>query len=81
VINTQDLLSALQSCVVSAALLDVFENEKVNTYNKNELEIYDRLFSLQNVLVSPHIAGWSKESLERISQLTLQRIRYSLEKR
>lgn len=80
VIHTQDLVSALDNKTISGALLDVFENEKVNTYNSDEIEMYNKLFSFANVLVSPHIAGWTEESLIRISKLTLNRIRYSLGK-
>ena len=79
VLNTQDLISALRNKNISGALLDVFENEKVQTYDSQETEMYKQLFGFDNVLVSPHIAGWTDESLTRIAQLTLNRIRYCLD--
>jgi D-3-phosphoglycerate dehydrogenase len=78
VIKTNDLLAALQKSELKGALLDVFENEKTDTYDHKEVELYKQLFAMQNVFVTPHVAGWTKESLSRIGQLTLDRIRQTL---
>ena len=40
---------------------------------------YKQLFSLPNVLVSPHIAGWTFDSKERLAQVLLYKI-FSLER-
>ena len=40
---------------------------------------YKQLFSLPNVLVSPHIAGWTFDSKERLAQVLLHKI-FSLER-
>jgi phosphoglycerate dehydrogenase-like enzyme len=36
--------------------------------------MYESLFSNSNVIVSPHVAGWTHESLEAIARLVLKRI-------
>ncbi len=59
---------------VRGACLDVFENEKPHTYTLQEKEMYSRLFAFPNVITSPHVAGWTQESLKRIADLVFQRI-------
>lgn len=74
VIPTSDLLQVLDTQKVLGACLDVFENEKPNTYTETEEIEYKNLFSRDNVLLTPHIAGWTKESKQRLAQLLLDRI-------
>ena len=74
VVNTYDLITGLQTKKVRGACLDVFENEKPNTYTDQEREMYKLLFSFDNVIVSPHIAGWTLESKERLSAVLLDKI-------
>ncbi len=80
VLDTRALIKALHKGKVKGACLDVFENEKPNTYSKEEEKMYKELFSYSNVIVSPHVAGWTHESLLRIAKLVLERIEngYSL---
>jgi D-3-phosphoglycerate dehydrogenase len=74
IIQTKALLEALDSGQVIGACLDVFENEKPITYTKNENLLFQDLFARENVLVTPHIAGWTVESKERLAELLLDRI-------
>ncbi len=74
VVNTYDLITGLQTKKVRGACLDVFENEKPNTYSEQEKEMYRLLFSFDNVIVSPHVAGWTRESKERLSAVLLEKI-------
>lgn len=74
VVNTLDLVEALDQGKVGGACLDVFENEKPHTYSLSETNTYSRLFSMENVVLSPHVAGWTIESLEKIAQVTLMKI-------
>ena len=74
IINTKALLEALDSGQIIGACLDVFENEKPITYTKNENLLFQDLFARENVLVTPHIAGWTVESKERLAELLLDRI-------
>jgi D-3-phosphoglycerate dehydrogenase len=74
VIKTSALVEGLKSGKVYGACLDVFENEKPNNYCEKERQIYSELFSFKNVLVSPHIAGWTHESLQKIATIILDKI-------
>ncbi len=74
VINTQDLITGLQENIIRGACLDVFENEKVETYTQSEKDLYTQLFDFENVIVSPHIAGWTVESLAGIAQVLMDKI-------
>jgi D-3-phosphoglycerate dehydrogenase len=67
-------LNALDSGKLIGACLDVFENEKPKTYTGEQETLFAKLFERPNVLLSPHIAGWTHESKRRLSQLLLQRI-------
>ena len=74
IVNTVDLIAALESGKVRGACLDVFENEKTTTYTEGEYKLYEKLFSFDNVIVSPHVAGWTHESKERLASVLLKKI-------
>ena len=74
VIDTEDLIFCLENGQVGGACLDVFENEKPSTYTRPEKASYQRLFSFPNVITSPHVAGWTHESLRKIADIVLERI-------
>ncbi|CAA6810689.1 MAG: D-3-phosphoglycerate dehydrogenase (EC [uncultured Aureispira sp.] len=74
IVQTKALLEALDSGQIIGACLDVLENEKPVSYTKNENLLFQDLFARENVLVTPHIAGWTVESKERLADLLLDRI-------
>lgn len=74
VIKTEDLIAGLESGNIGGACLDVFENEKPHLYSKREEQLFDRLFSFENIVVSPHIAGWTVESKRRLADILLNKI-------
>lgn len=74
VLPIQNLIQALNKGQVVAAGLDVFENEKPAHYTELQTKYYQDLFERPNVLLSPHVAGWTKESKERLAELLLKRI-------
>jgi D-3-phosphoglycerate dehydrogenase len=73
-INTADLLVALQQGKVAGACLDVFENEKTTTFTDVEREMYAQLYRMQQVVLTPHIAGWTHESKARLASILLDKI-------
>ncbi|GAA3644765.1 2-hydroxyacid dehydrogenase [Flavivirga jejuensis] len=82
---TKDLVSALKSGNVLGAGLDVLEYEKAsfeNLFKKNAAlnsvampEAFQYLISSQNVILSPHVAGWTVESKERLAQTIVDKIK------
>lgn len=74
-VDTKALINALHSKKVGGACLDVFENEKPETFSEEEKMMYSHLYSFENVILSPHIAGWTHESLVLIASVLLDKIR------
>lgn len=74
-VDTKALIEALVSKKVGGACLDVFENEKPVTYSEEERKMYEQLYSFDNVILSPHIAGWTDESLVLIASVLLNKIK------
>jgi D-3-phosphoglycerate dehydrogenase / 2-oxoglutarate reductase len=78
-IVTADLVSALQSGKILGAGLDVLEYEKLSfetLFNdKNTPEAFQYLLAAKNVILSPHIAGWTFESHERLAQVIVDKIK------
>ncbi len=74
VIKTVDLVAALKTGKVAGACLDVFENEKTSDYTEGDKTLYKKLFDFENVVVSPHVAGWTVESKERLAKILLKKI-------
>ncbi len=71
ILKTDDLLAAMDKGKVLSAGLDVLEYEKSSFTSlfKDELpETLQKLLVRENVLLSPHIAGWTKESFEKMGR-------------
>jgi len=74
VVKTSALIAELASGKISGACLDVFENEKPKTFTAEEHELYDQLYQFPNVILSPHVAGWTVESKKRLAMVLLDQI-------
>ncbi len=76
---TQDLVEALKGGKILGAGLDVLEYEKSSFENlfsnkENMPEAFQYLIQANNVLLSPHIAGWTIESKEKLAQVIVDKI-------
>ena len=78
-IVTADLVTALKSGKVLGAGLDVLEYEKLSFetlfQDKHTPEAFQYLLKAKNVILSPHIAGWTFESHERLAQVIVDKIK------
>lgn len=78
-IITADLVTAIQSGKVLGAGLDVLEYEKLSFENlfqdKNTPEAFQYLLDGRKVILTPHIAGWTYESHERLAQVIVDKIK------
>ena len=75
---TADLVTALQSGKILGAGLDVLEYEKLSFETLFEGErppALEYLLNAENVLLTPHIAGWTLESKERLAQVIVNKIK------
>lgn len=78
-IHTNALIEGLKNKKVSAAGLDVYEEEGEYFYEDKSDKIIDddvlaRLLSFNNVIVTSHQAFFTKEALHNIAETTLQNI-------
>jgi D-3-phosphoglycerate dehydrogenase len=74
---TQDLVEALKGGKIVGAGLDVLEYEKLSFETLFEGEkpaVFDYLLQANNVLLTPHIAGWTVESHQKLAQTIVDKI-------
>ncbi|KJD33862.1 2-hydroxyacid dehydrogenase [Tamlana nanhaiensis] len=82
---TKDLVDALKSGKILGAGLDVLEYEKAsfeNLFKQDSSssavempEAFQYLIEAQNVLLTPHVAGWTVESKEKLAQTIVDKIK------
>ena len=75
---TDDLVAALETGKILGAGLDVLEYEKLSFENlfieTERPKAFDYLLQAENVLLTPHIAGWTYESHEKLAQVIVDKI-------
>ena len=74
IVNTQDLKEAIINGVIAGAGLDVLENEKPSSYTAEENLLFHWLLDQPNVVITPHIAGYSHEAFFKMSEVLLQKL-------
>ncbi|CAM3456876.1 2-hydroxyacid dehydrogenase [Zobellia roscoffensis] len=84
---SEDLVSALKSGKILGAGLDVLEYEKASFENmftttaNGEVDLtkmpeaFQYLIQANNVLLTPHVAGWTIESLEKLAQTVVDKVK------
>lgn len=74
VVDIAILPKYLENGKIKGAALDVLENEDFHSLTDNEKQLYEKLFSYSNVIVTPHIGGLTHESNTKIQQLILKHL-------
>ena len=79
VINTQDLLEALQNGEIAGAGLDTLENEgvfinKTVTHEMIDGSAIDILQKMENVIVTPHVGFFTETAIENIVSKALENV-------
>ncbi|GGG35053.1 2-hydroxyacid dehydrogenase [Bizionia arctica] len=75
---TKDLVSALKSGKILGAGLDVLEYEKASfedMFTSTMPEPFQYLIKANNVILTPHVAGWTVESKEKLAQTIVDKIK------
>lgn len=76
-VDTSSLVNGLKSGKVQGACLDVLEYEKrsFESLKQEELpEAFRYLIEAENIILSPHIAGWTQESYVKLSSFLADKI-------
>ena len=76
-LKTDDLVAAIKSGKVKGACLDVLEYEKTSfeQLNQEDLPVSFKFLSASNqVILSPHVAGWTTESYFKLSDVLADKI-------
>jgi D-3-phosphoglycerate dehydrogenase len=77
VVDTNALVEGMKSKSVKGAALDVLEYEQhtfENLFEKELPEAMEWLMQQQNVIFSPHIAGWTYQSYYKIADVLVEKI-------
>lgn len=74
VVNTVDLLNALKVKKILGAALDVIEYEDLSFEKTAYPKTFYELLSLPNVIITPHIAGWTHESNKLLAEVLADKI-------
>jgi D-3-phosphoglycerate dehydrogenase len=74
-----DLVNGLKSGEVLGAGLDVLEYEKTSfesLFQEGDLpDAFKYLIEAPNVLLTPHVAGWSVESKEKLARTIVEKVK------
>ena len=76
-VNTKDLVTAMKNGKVLGACLDVLEYEKSSFEDLERKELLPELqylFDSAKTILSPHIAGWTHQSSQKIAEVLVQKI-------
>jgi D-3-phosphoglycerate dehydrogenase len=72
-VDEQALLESLESCALGGAALDVLSQEHLGLGPAHPLVEYARTHD--NLIITPHIGGCTKESLEKTEEFMVSRLR------
>lgn len=74
IINTKAVLAAIKDQKILGAGLDVLEAEKFPALA--EQDWYQELIACQQVILTPHVGGWTFDSYRKISEVLAQKLEY-----
>jgi D-3-phosphoglycerate dehydrogenase len=74
VMDTNALIHALKTGKISGAGLDVLENEHIDQLSPEEKTSFNWLLEQKNVIITPHIAGYSEEAFFKMADVLYKKL-------
>ncbi|MBS1654891.1 MAG: hydroxyacid dehydrogenase [Bacteroidetes bacterium] len=68
------VLKALKENKIAGAGLDVLENENLSSYSQTDQAMLTDLMNQPNVIITPHIAGYSHEASYKMAKVLIQKL-------
>lgn len=69
-----DLVKLIKEKKIAGACLDVYQVEPLYQLPEDQKDMYDFLLNSDRMILTPHVAGWSVESYQRINRVLLEKI-------
>jgi D-3-phosphoglycerate dehydrogenase len=74
VVVMKDVVTAIENGKIKGAGFDVLENERLDNLSEQDKIWFNYIAKSEKTILSPHVAGWTKESYFKISTVLLKKI-------
>jgi D-3-phosphoglycerate dehydrogenase / 2-oxoglutarate reductase len=75
IVSLSAVVRGLESGKIRGACLDVLENEKLSKLTPEQQTTFDYLRQSDQVVLTPHVAGWTHESYVRINEVLVRQLK------